>query len=214
MVDDLEINAIPRHEEQDGGIVVQQMVVVALASLQRIASDVNGLSVAIDDVNRRQSHFESVVRAGGRIAGPKSECKKLAASKMSDAGIQTDILGDSEGCLSGSKQEHTKLAASKLFNSPCLQNSGGIDLVESLRMVEEPSQPEANTIVSCSCSISVISRCPPAQGAVSASRDIGDVRREEEALALGQMCIGGPRLGYQHLEDVTSGHPTWSNLEL
>ena len=43
LVDDLEIKAIPCHEEQDGGIEVQQMVVVALASLQRISSDVNGL---------------------------------------------------------------------------------------------------------------------------------------------------------------------------
>ena len=38
LVDDLEINAIPRHEEQDGRIKVQQMVVAALASLQRISS--------------------------------------------------------------------------------------------------------------------------------------------------------------------------------
>ena len=61
-------------EEQDGGIEVQSIVSAALASLQRIASDVNGLSVAIDDVNRRQPHFESVRRAGGRIAGPKVKC--------------------------------------------------------------------------------------------------------------------------------------------
>ena len=53
VVDDLEIKTIPRHEEQDGGIKVQQMDVAALGSLQRIASDVNGLSVGIDDVNRR-----------------------------------------------------------------------------------------------------------------------------------------------------------------
>ena len=50
------------------------MVAAALASMQRIASDVNGPSVAIDDVNRRQSHFESVLRVGGRIAVPKVEC--------------------------------------------------------------------------------------------------------------------------------------------
>ena len=56
LVDDLEIKAIPRHEEQDGGIEVQQIVVAALASLQRIASDLNSLSVAIDDVNRRQMY--------------------------------------------------------------------------------------------------------------------------------------------------------------
>ena len=40
------------------------MVAAAFASLQRIASDVNGLSVAIDDVNRRQSHFESTCGPG------------------------------------------------------------------------------------------------------------------------------------------------------
>ena len=33
LVDDLEIKAIPRHEEQDGGIEVQQMDVAALTSL-------------------------------------------------------------------------------------------------------------------------------------------------------------------------------------
>ena len=139
------------------------MVVAALASLQRIASDVHGLSVAIDNVNRRQAHFESVLKAGGRIAGPTVECGELntkpmaiAANKMSDAGSQTDILGDSEGCQSGSKQEHTELAASDLFNSPILQNGGGIDLVESMRMLEETSQPETKTVVS---SNSVRSRC-------------------------------------------------------
>ena len=47
------------------------MVVAALASLQRISSDVNGLSVAVYDVNRKQSHLESVLRAGGRIVGQK-----------------------------------------------------------------------------------------------------------------------------------------------
>ena len=77
----------------------------------------------------------------------------MASNKMSDAGSQTDILGDSEGCLSGSKQEHTELAAS-------------------------------------------------------------DLHDRKGTLALWQMCIGGPRLGYQNLEGVTSGHPTWSNLEL
>ena len=50
------------------------MVIAALASLQRISSDVNGLSVAIDNLNMRQTHFESVLNAGGRIAGPKVEC--------------------------------------------------------------------------------------------------------------------------------------------
>ena len=58
----------------------------------------------------------------------------IATNKMSDAGSQSDILRDSEGCLSGSKQEHTKLAASDLFNNPGLHNGGGIDLVESLRI--------------------------------------------------------------------------------
>ena len=187
LVDDLEIKAIPRHEEQDGGIELQQIVVAALASVQRIASGVNGLSVTIYDLIRRQAHFESVLRAGGRIAGPKVECgesnTKLMAKAtniMSDAGSQTDIIGDSEGCLSGNKQEHTELSASDLFNSPVLQNGGGIDLVESLRTLKESIQPEAKIVVSCSCSNSVRSRCPPAQGAVSASRDVvSDVRRQE-----------------------------------
>ena len=89
------------------------MVVAALASLPRIASDVNGLSVAIDDVNRRQSHFELALRVAGRIAGPKVECGEsytklmaMAEKKMSDAGSQTEIIGNSDGCLSGNKQ-HT-----------------------------------------------------------------------------------------------------------
>ena len=53
----------------------------------------------------------------------------IAANKMSDAGSQTYILGDSEGYLFGSKQEHTELAASDLFNSPILQNNGVFHLV-------------------------------------------------------------------------------------
>ena len=57
---------------------------------------------------------------------------------------------------------------------------GLIDLVESPRMVEVPSQPEAKTVVSCSCSNSVKSRCTPAQGAVSPSRNVvGYMRRQE-----------------------------------
>ena len=105
------------------------MAVAALASLQRIFSDVNVMSVAIDNVNMRQTHFESVLKVGGRIAGPKVEwgelnTKSMASNKMSDAGSQTDILGDSEGCQSGGKQEHTDLAASDLVNSPILQNGG------------------------------------------------------------------------------------------
>ena len=40
---------------------------LAMASLQRISSD----------VNMRQAHFESILKAGGRIAGPKVECGEL-----------------------------------------------------------------------------------------------------------------------------------------
>ena len=62
-----------------------------------------------------------------------------------------------------------------LFNSPILQNGRGIDLVESPRMLEVPSQPDAKTVVSYSCSTSVRSRC-----AVSPSRNVvGDMRRQE-----------------------------------
>ena len=57
LVDDLEIKAIHRHEEKDKGFDVNHMVIAALASLQRISSDVNGLSMAIDNVNMRQAHF-------------------------------------------------------------------------------------------------------------------------------------------------------------
>ena len=116
LVDDLEIKAIPCHEEQDGRIEVQQMVVATLASMQRIASDVNGLSVAIDYVNRRQSHCESVLRAGGRITGPQVECGEsntklmaMVTNKMSKAGSQTGIIGNIEGCLSRNKQEYIEL---------------------------------------------------------------------------------------------------------
>ena len=108
------------------------------------------MSVAIDNVNMRQAHFETVLKAGGRIAGPKLECGELntkpmamASNKMPDAGSQTDILGDSEGCLLGSKPEHTDITASDLFNSPIVQNVGLIDLVQSPRRVDVPSQPEA-----------------------------------------------------------------------
>ena len=168
---------MPRHEEKDEGIDVQQIVIDALASLQRISSDVNGLSVAIDNVNMRQAHFESVLKAGGRIAGPKVECGDLnpkpmamVSNKMSDAGSETDILGDSEGCLSGSKLEHTDIAAADFINIPIVHNVGLIDLVEV------PSQPEAKTVVSCSCSNSVRSRCTPVQGAVSPSQNVvGDM---------------------------------------
>ena len=50
------------------------------------------------------------------MAWPKVECGEsntklmaMATNKMSDAGSQTNILGDSEGCLSENKQEHTEL---------------------------------------------------------------------------------------------------------
>ena len=100
--------------------------------------------------------------------------------KMSDARSQTDIRGDSEGCLLGSKLEHTDIAATDLFNSPIVQNVGLIDLVESPCRVEVPSQPEAKTVVSWSCSNSVRSKCTPAQVAVSPSRNVvGDMRRQE-----------------------------------
>ena len=72
------------------------------------------------------------------------------------------------------KQEYTKLVASDLISNPGFQIGGWIDLVESLQMLENPSQPEAKTVVSCSCS------SPPAQGTVSASRDVvSDVRWQE-----------------------------------
>ena len=72
---------------------VKQMVVAA----GRIVSDVNGLSLAIHDVNCRQSHFESVLRTGWMRAGPKVECDGLRAKpmaiaiymRMSDAGSKT-----------------------------------------------------------------------------------------------------------------------------
>ena len=129
------------------------MVIAALASLQGISSEVNDLYEAIDNVNMRPAHFEYVLKAGGRIAGPKVECSELntkpmamALNKMSDAGSQTDILGDSEGCLSGRKREHTDIAASDLFKGPIVHNVGLIDLVESPRMVEVPSQSEAKKL--------------------------------------------------------------------
>ena len=82
LVDDLKIKAIPRHDEKDEGVGVQHMVIAALASLQRISSDVNGLSGAIDNVNMRQAHLESVLKAGGRIAGPKVERSELNTNPM------------------------------------------------------------------------------------------------------------------------------------
>ena len=96
----------------------------------------------------------------------------MATNKMSDAGSQTDMHGDSRGCLSGNKQEYTELAASDLFSSPILYHSEGINLVESPWMLDEPSQPEVKTVVICSCSKSVRSRCQPAQDALSAYRDV------------------------------------------
>ena len=79
--DDLEIKAIPHYEEQDGGVEVQQMVVAVLASLQSIASDVNGMSPAIGDVNRRKSNFKSVLRAGGKIVAPNVRWQEGSTSR-------------------------------------------------------------------------------------------------------------------------------------
>ena len=50
--------------------------------MQRISSDVNGLSVAIANVNMRQAHFQSVLKAGRGIAWPKVECGKLNTKPM------------------------------------------------------------------------------------------------------------------------------------
>ena len=94
LVDDLDIKAIPRHEEQDDGVEVQRMVVAALAALQMIACNVNGLYAAIDDV--RQSHFESVQRTGGRIAGPKVECGEL----------NTKLIATNKCLLRGARQAY------------------------------------------------------------------------------------------------------------
>ena len=99
MVDDLESKAIPRHEEKDEGIDVQQMVIVALASLQMISSDVHGLFVAIHNVNMRQAHFESVLKTGGRIAGPKVECGEL--------NTKTDGYGFKQNVGCGEPDRHT-----------------------------------------------------------------------------------------------------------
>ena len=53
-------------------------------------------------------------------------------------------------------------------------------MIESPHKVEVPSQPEAKTVVCCSCSNSVRSRCTPAHGVVSPSQNVvGDMRREE-----------------------------------
>ena len=41
--------------------------------------------MAIDKVNRRQAHLESVLKAGGRIAGPKVECGELNTKPMAMA---------------------------------------------------------------------------------------------------------------------------------
>ena len=73
------------------------MVSAVLASLQRISSDVNGLSGAIDDVNMRQAHFESVLKAGGRIAGPKSRVWQIEH--------KTDGFKQNVGC--GESGRHT-----------------------------------------------------------------------------------------------------------
>ena len=47
-------------------------------------------------------------------------------------------------------------------------------------MLKEPRHPDANTVVRYSCRNPVRSRCPPAHGEVSASRDVVDDVRQEE----------------------------------
>ena len=188
----------------------------------RISSDVNGLSVVIDNVNMRQTHFESTLNAGGRVAGPKVECGELntkpmamASNKMSDVGSQTNIIGDSEGRRSGNKLEHTYIAASDVFYSPMVQNVGLIDFVVSPRRVEIPSQPEAKTVVCCLCSNSVRSSGTPAQGAVSPSRTVvGDMRRQEGSTSSRADMYRWAKIRVPEFRGVTSGHPTWFNLKL
>ena len=41
--------------------------------------------MAIDNVNMRQAHFESVLNAGGRIAGPKVEGGEFNTKPMAMA---------------------------------------------------------------------------------------------------------------------------------
>ena len=96
LVDDLEITSIPRHEKQDVGVEVQHMVVAALSSLHSIGSDVNDMSATIDDVNRRQSHFESELGAVGRIAVDCGDLNTqlilIATYKMSETGARQIYL--------------------------------------------------------------------------------------------------------------------------
>ena len=99
-VDDLEIKVIPRHEEKDEGIDVQQMVIAALASLQRMSSDVNCLSVAIDNVNMRHAHFESVLKAGG--GGDRR-----AKSRVWRIDHKTDGYGFKQNVGCGESDRHT-----------------------------------------------------------------------------------------------------------
>ena len=58
------------------------------------------------------------LRARNRVWRIEHKPMAIATNKMSDAGSQTDILGDIEECPSTSKQDHTKVAASDSFNNP------------------------------------------------------------------------------------------------
>ena len=101
LVDDLEIKAIPRHEEKYEGIDVQQMAIAALASLQRISSEVNGLSVALDNVNMRRAHFESVLKAEGWW----EDCR--AKSRVWRIEHKTDGYGFKQNVGRGEPDRHT-----------------------------------------------------------------------------------------------------------
>ena len=99
LIDDLEIKAIPRHEEKDEGIDVHQMVIAALASLQRISSDVNGLTVAIDNVNMRQAHFKSVLNGWWEDCRAKSRVRRIEH--------KTDGYGFKQNVGCGEPDRHT-----------------------------------------------------------------------------------------------------------
>ena len=49
--------------------------------------------MAKDNVNMRQAHFESVLKAGGRIAGPKVECDELNTKPMAIASKKCRMRG-------------------------------------------------------------------------------------------------------------------------
>ena len=95
LVDDLEIKAIPRHEEKDEGIDVQQMVVAALASLQRISyveAVVEHVSVLsrkfYDNLSCRPKPVESIRLKGASASGVMVGCRV--------DGVEVD-LGDGHG---------------------------------------------------------------------------------------------------------------------